>query len=192
VNFVPDGVDPAKDFARSLLQPFKHSECIDGNLQPSSRWLSLLFPGGRLALLARIQADNELSLQQYIGEYAIGSRAFMGIYNEVCKSCPKCGKFMEIQIPQVIYGFGGFNLDMPDTYAALSSEQKEYLFDLIKEKTFYCVCYHSVKGADLDIIKIRDLQKELVECKSNRANCPDCGVLLQINDDKTLTLIEHR
>ena len=64
----------------------------------------------------------------------------MGMYNEVYKSCPDCGHRCEIQIPQVVLGFGGFNLDYPQDIeiSNLMGYQKDQLMDYVNEMTFYC------------------------------------------------------
>lgn len=42
----------------------------------------------------------------------------MGMYNEVFKSCPHCKSGSGyMQIHQIVLGFGGFNLDNPESIA---------------------------------------------------------------------------
>ena len=41
----------------------------------------------------------------------------MGMYNEVFKCCPICDGNGYAQIPQIVAGFGGFNLDNPKSIA---------------------------------------------------------------------------
>lgn len=63
----------------------------------------------------------------------------MGMYNEVYKSCPYCGKTTESQIPQVVLGFGEFNLDDPESIAKrLTVEETQQLVLYVKDKNFYC------------------------------------------------------
>lgn len=67
-------------------------------------------------------------------------RNSMGMYNEVFKSCPKCGKTCETQIPQVVLGFGGFNLDNPNCSGLkeLTVRQKRELAEYVGDSTFHC------------------------------------------------------
>lgn len=64
----------------------------------------------------------------------------MGMYNEVRKQCYNCGATCEIQIPQVVLGFGGFNLDDPNSDAIqdLTYEQKLELKEYVEAESFYC------------------------------------------------------
>lgn len=56
------------------------------------------------------------------------------MYNEVFKKCPKCNGTGIMQISQIVLGFGGFNLDNPESIArelSLSDIKtlKEYVED---------------------------------------------------------------
>jgi hypothetical protein len=62
----------------------------------------------------------------------------MGMYNEAYKSCYNCGARCEIQIPQVVLGFGGFDLDNPDSMRDLSQNEKEKLSEYVNQESFYC------------------------------------------------------
>jgi hypothetical protein len=46
------------------------------------------------------------------------------MYNEVFLKCPRCGKSCTEQISQVTLGFGGFDLDNPESLAAALDEQQ--------------------------------------------------------------------
>jgi hypothetical protein len=52
----------------------------------------------------------------------------MGMYNEVFARCPKCGRTGYMQIPQVVLGFGGFDID--DTEATMSELSERELIEL--------------------------------------------------------------
>lgn len=63
----------------------------------------------------------------------------MGMYNEVYKSCAECGARCEVQIHQIVLGFGEFNLDDPEDIAdKLTESQIHELRDALSEKTFSC------------------------------------------------------
>jgi len=62
----------------------------------------------------------------------------MGMYNEVCKSCPKCGRQMNIQISQVVLGFGNFDLDSKDSFSELDERELKQVYSFIKDETFQC------------------------------------------------------
>lgn len=97
----------------------------------------------------------------------------MGMYNEVFKRCKSCGRTCELQIPQIELGFGGYNLDRPESYEHLSSDQKKELFESLENEEFYCECGHSTKAT------------------SRRVRCPDCAADLKINDDYSVEFIKH-
>jgi hypothetical protein len=69
----------------------------------------------------------------------------MGMYNEVYKSCPECGARCEVQISQVVLGFGEFDLDDPHGHTiTLDPEQKLLLKELVEQKQFNCEkCYYT-------------------------------------------------
>lgn len=60
------------------------------------------------------------------------------MYNEVYTSCPKCKATIEAQIPQIVLGFGGFNLDAPSTLEKLTEEELRKLKQIIPTTKFYC------------------------------------------------------
>jgi len=62
----------------------------------------------------------------------------MGMYNEVYKRCPKCESLNEIQISQVVLGFGGFHLDDPESMANLDIHEKKRLKMLVEKQVFHC------------------------------------------------------
>jgi len=63
----------------------------------------------------------------------------MGMYNEVYKNCPACGKQAEAQIAQLVPGFGEFDLDRPESLAAkLSEAQLLALYEAVRRQIFYC------------------------------------------------------
>ncbi len=66
----------------------------------------------------------------------------MGMYNEVFKICPECGKRAEMQISQIVLGFGGFDLDNYHTLEALNSEQLLTLKSEILQDNFKCANGH--------------------------------------------------
>lgn len=66
----------------------------------------------------------------------------MGMYNEVFKKCPECGLQAVMQIPQLVLGFGGFDLDNRETLLGLTEEQLRRLKDMILDDDFRCECGH--------------------------------------------------
>jgi hypothetical protein len=65
----------------------------------------------------------------------------MGMYNEVFKTCPECAHISVMQIPQIVLGFGGFNLDAPDSIAEeLSPEEVDQLINYVKDRHRYFEC----------------------------------------------------
>jgi hypothetical protein len=65
----------------------------------------------------------------------------MGMYNEVFKQCPECGRRCYQQIPQVVLGFGGFDLDRPSSMEDLTVEERGHLSEILNSenyKKFYC------------------------------------------------------
>ena len=62
----------------------------------------------------------------------------MGMYNEVFKTCPKCGHKGYMQIMQIVLGFGGFDLDNFDTLDELTEEQLYMLHDEVRDHWFKC------------------------------------------------------
>lgn len=66
----------------------------------------------------------------------------MGMYNEVYCACPKCGAQAEMQVHQVVPGFGQFNIQDRSTLEGLSAEQLQELYDAVCEDQFRCPkCY---------------------------------------------------
>lgn len=100
----------------------------------------------------------------------------MGMYNEVYKNCPECERRCEIQIGQIVLGFGCFDLDNPrDLASRLDAEQLVDLKEMVASKTFYCSsddggCGNSfTSGGQVDLSTFaRDLFK-------NGKDCPCCG-----------------
>jgi hypothetical protein len=70
----------------------------------------------------------------------------MGMYNEVWKSCPKCGKKCCAQISQIVDGFGHFDLDDPEALLEdpdLDVEKLRKLEERVREEVFNCrECKH--------------------------------------------------
>lgn len=62
----------------------------------------------------------------------------MGMYNEVYKACPSCGAKNEIQISQVVLGFGCFDLDHGTNLDTLTQEEKHEFAAIVNKKNFYC------------------------------------------------------
>lgn len=62
----------------------------------------------------------------------------MGMYNEVHKNCYNCGARCTLQIPQIILGFGNFDLEYPHNMQELTHEQKYDLKKYVERESFYC------------------------------------------------------
>lgn len=62
----------------------------------------------------------------------------MGLFNEVKKCCPDCGAQCMVQIPQVILGFGDFDLDTKNNIFDLTYEQKIELSHYVNNTNFLC------------------------------------------------------
>jgi len=90
----------------------------------------------------------------------------MGMYNEVFKKCPKCGKFGYMQISQIVLGFGGFYLDYPESLAKqLDIDEIKLLFERVEDDGFLCECgnyftLHEKKNTDEKIELINKLLYE--------------------------------
>lgn len=74
----------------------------------------------------------------------------MGMYNEVNASCPECEEICEIQISEVVPGFGEFYIGKcgSSQLEKLSQEDKEQIVKEVNEETFYCQnpeCNHHFK-----------------------------------------------
>lgn len=97
----------------------------------------------------------------------------MGMYNEVYKKCPSCGKRGILQISQIVLGFGCFDLDDPqsiveDLRSTCSSNQRvKELLGLLKKRienalrnyeAFECEC-----GNRFDLTEEEDKQNELID-----------------------------
>ncbi len=68
----------------------------------------------------------------------------MGMYNEVFKNCPECGCQCEMQIYQVVLGFGGFFLDSPTALEQFTMDELKEVKEAVKDKLFYCEeCGHN-------------------------------------------------
>jgi len=89
----------------------------------------------------------------------------MGMYNEVFKACPECHSSAIMQIPQITLGFGGFNLDDPESIAKeLTPEEIDQLIEYVKDKHRYfeCPCQHIFQIQDTaeksaSVTKLRNL-----------------------------------
>jgi len=67
----------------------------------------------------------------------------MSMYNEVYRKCPECNTNCEIQISQIVLGFGEFNLDNPMSLIHLTVKELKMLKECVKDKKFYCPnCKH--------------------------------------------------
>jgi hypothetical protein len=64
----------------------------------------------------------------------------MGMYNEVFKRCPRCGKSCETQISQVVLGFGNFDLDTLYNVQDLTTLEQLDLCEKLDDEIFYCGC----------------------------------------------------
>lgn len=62
----------------------------------------------------------------------------MGMYNEVKAPCPNCNISCEMQIPQVVLGFGNFDLSNPGTTKELTIKEKNELADYVNNREFQC------------------------------------------------------
>jgi hypothetical protein len=63
----------------------------------------------------------------------------MGMYNEVYACCPDCKSRCELQISQIVLGFGCFDLDSPEQlHEELTWEQKQALKRALDGKKFHC------------------------------------------------------
>jgi hypothetical protein len=64
----------------------------------------------------------------------------MGMFNEVNKRCPECGTSCQIQIYELVPGFGEFDLDDDANghLKDLTMEEKIELKECIEEKQFVC------------------------------------------------------
>ena len=62
----------------------------------------------------------------------------MGMYNEVWCECPCCGKSAYTQIAQIGPGFGGYNLNNPDSMLELDEDQLIALKECVEEAWFEC------------------------------------------------------
>lgn len=63
----------------------------------------------------------------------------MGMYNEVFKKCPHCKDGVGyVQIGQIVLGFGGFDLDRPDSLDELTVDQLKDLKEVLKNEYFNC------------------------------------------------------
>jgi hypothetical protein len=65
----------------------------------------------------------------------------MGMYNLVYCRCPECQTKAEIQITQVVLGFGEFDLDDPESLAdddKLNEDTLIFLKECVVDEWFYC------------------------------------------------------
>jgi sarcosine oxidase delta subunit len=66
----------------------------------------------------------------------------MGMFNRVYARCPECGKRGEMQIHQIVLGFGDFNIDHPEDLArALDEDKLVELHAAILGEDFVCTGY---------------------------------------------------
>lgn len=97
----------------------------------------------------------------------------MGMYNEVYKKCPICGKSGTLQISQIVLGFGCFDLDNPQSIIedfkeqGCSNQRIKELLNSLKERvefalrnyeSFECSC-----GNRFDLTKTEDKQDALID-----------------------------
>lgn len=66
----------------------------------------------------------------------------MGMYNEVYCACPKCGAQAEMQVHQIVGGFGQFNIQDRSTLENLTPDQLQELHDAVCEEKFVCPNCH--------------------------------------------------
>lgn len=66
----------------------------------------------------------------------------MGMYNEVYCTCPKCGACAEMQIHQIVSGFGEFNIQDRTTLEELTQDQLQELHDAVCKGKFGCPKCH--------------------------------------------------
>ena len=62
----------------------------------------------------------------------------MGMYNEVFKNCPDCGRRCMIQIHQVVLGFGEFHLDQPWNLEKFTMKELKEVREAIEGEYFNC------------------------------------------------------
>lgn len=88
------------------------------------------------------------------------------MYNEVFKKCPHCSNGAGyMQISQIVLGFGGFDLDRPETLSELDLEELKMLRESVFDDYFVCqseacrLSFRLLPAADEDARKqiIRDL-----------------------------------
>lgn len=82
----------------------------------------------------------------------------MGMYNEVFMRCPSCKQNIGImQIPQIVLGFGNFDLDNRETLSELSEEQLIQLKEYLLQDNFVCEC-----GNIFNPYKDNEVKKDLI------------------------------
>ncbi len=64
----------------------------------------------------------------------------MGMYNEVYCTCPECGQTAEMQISQIVLGFGEFHIQKRETMENLTEEELTLLHESVREEKFRCPC----------------------------------------------------
>lgn len=83
----------------------------------------------------------------------------MGMFNEVFCTCPQCGSQSYLQVPEFVLGFGGFDLENPETLLELSYEDLDDLRAIIDKEHFRCekcknyFLYSPVRESKLEHIK---------------------------------------
>ena len=78
----------------------------------------------------------------------------MSMYNEVYKICPACTNRGILQIPQIVLGYGEFNLNNFETLKQLNNQQLFELRSAISGKYFQC------DKCDESFIPFQDLDKD--------------------------------
>lgn len=83
----------------------------------------------------------------------------MGMFNEIFCKCPQCGAQGYLQLPEFVLGFGGFDLENPETLLELSYEDLDALRAIIDKESFNCekcenyFLYSPVRESKLEHIK---------------------------------------
>jgi len=77
----------------------------------------------------------------------------MGMYNEVFCRCPKCGGRGYMQISQLVFGFGEFDLDNYHTLEDLDNDQLLELRAMVLNKDFVCDDCENVFNPYKDIVR---------------------------------------
>lgn len=89
----------------------------------------------------------------------------MGMFNEVFKTCPHCKGSGYMQIPQIVDGFGGFNLDFPENIAEQLSLKEITLLKRYVEQERFFICEDCKEG--FSIIEEEGVTEEKMEILKN-------------------------